>query len=69
MKFLEAAKALGLRVVLLTNGWAVDGNGLRRLEEIGVDRLMVFLNSIRESVHDDARARPGSFERILQLLI
>jgi MoaA/NifB/PqqE/SkfB family radical SAM enzyme len=68
LRILEATKALGLRAVLLPNGWAVDGKGLRRLEEIGVDRLMVSLNRIQESVHMIAVPDP-SCERILRLLI
>jgi len=68
LEILKKAKALGLRVVLLTNGWLVHRDNLRRLKEIGVDRLMVSLNSLRESAHDESRARAGSYARIMQLI-
>jgi MoaA/NifB/PqqE/SkfB family radical SAM enzyme len=67
-EILEIAKGLGLRVVLLSNGWLVDRHRLRRLEELGVDRLMVSLNSLQESVHDESRAQAGSHERIMDLI-
>jgi MoaA/NifB/PqqE/SkfB family radical SAM enzyme len=67
-EILEKAKAVRLRVVLLTNGWLVKRDTLQRLEEIGVDRLLVSLNSLRESGHDESRAKAGSFARIMQLI-
>ncbi len=67
-RILELAKRQGLRIVLISNGWFLDENILRQLEETGVDRLMISLNSLKESVHDASRATPGSYSRIMHLI-
>jgi MoaA/NifB/PqqE/SkfB family radical SAM enzyme len=65
---LRLAKGAGLRVVLLSNGWFIDHDAIRALEQMGVDSLMVSLNSLQEAVHDDSRGRSGSYERIMRLI-
>jgi len=65
LAFLELAKQQRLEIVLITNGWFLDGATLERLESVGVDRLMVSLNSLRESVHDETRGRPGSHAHVM----
>ena len=68
LEILDFAKRMDLRVVLLSNGWFIDADTLQALQELGVDRLMVSLNSLRKSVHDGSRGKPGSYERIMQLI-
>jgi MoaA/NifB/PqqE/SkfB family radical SAM enzyme len=65
LAFLELAKQQGLEIVLITNGWFLDGETLEQLESIGVDRLMVSLNSLREPIHDETRGKPGSHARVM----
>lgn len=67
-EILEFAKQQKLYTVVISNGWLVDGNVLKRLDEIEVDRLMVSLNSLKESIHDESRTAPGSFNRIMRLV-
>ena len=67
-EILELAKQQKLYTVVISNGWLVDGDVLKRLDEIEVDRLMVSLNSLKESIHDESRAAPGSFDRIMHLV-
>ena len=62
------AKRLRFHVTLITNGWSVDAGVLARLRALGVDQLIVSLNSLRAAVHDDSRARPGSHEHIMRLI-
>jgi len=65
---LRFAKRQNLYTVVISNGWLVDGHVLEQLAKIGVDRLMVSLNSLRETVHDQSRDAPGSYKRITRLI-
>jgi MoaA/NifB/PqqE/SkfB family radical SAM enzyme len=65
LAFLELAKHQGLEIVLITNGWFLDVETLDRLESIGIGRLMVSLNSLREPIHDETRGKPGSHARVM----
>ncbi|MGM0425932.1 MAG: radical SAM/SPASM domain-containing protein [Thermodesulfobacteriota bacterium] len=65
---LRFAKSQNLYTVVISNGWYVDEYALKKLGRIGVDRLMVSLNSLRESVHDRSRGAPGSYKRIMFLI-
>ena len=67
-EILRVAKDLDLRVVLLSNGWLLDRHSMRMLEELEVDHLMVSLNSLRESIHDESRGQAGSYQRIMDLI-
>ncbi len=67
-EILELAKQQELRIVLITNGWFVDQAVLKRLEDIPLDCLMISLNSLHESVHDESRATTGSHRRIMELV-
>jgi len=68
LQFLELAKRQGLEITLITNGWSLDGEVLNQLESIGVDRLMVSLNSLRASIHDETRGKPGSHARVMRAI-
>jgi len=65
---LELVKGRGLRIVMVSNGWFLDERGLARLEEIGVERLILSLNSLRAEVHDASRGMLGSHQRIMQFI-
>ena len=67
-EILELAKQQGLRIVLISNGWFVDAEVLKRVGDIGLDCMMVSLNSLLESVHDESRGTAGSYERIMDLI-
>ena len=68
LDILRFPKAQGLYTVVISNGWHVTASTLGQLGKIGVDRLMVSLNSLRESVHDQSRGAPGSYKRIMSLI-
>jgi MoaA/NifB/PqqE/SkfB family radical SAM enzyme len=67
-EILKFSKQQGFFVVVTTNGWFLNRGMLERLDELGVNRLMVSLNSLNESTHDKSRATPGSYNRIMRLL-
>ncbi|MFC1850937.1 radical SAM/SPASM domain-containing protein [candidate division CSSED10-310 bacterium] len=68
LEILRYAKRQDLRIVLISNGWYVTRDVLQQLQTIGVDCLIVSLNSLQASVHDKSRNKPGSHERIMQLV-
>jgi MoaA/NifB/PqqE/SkfB family radical SAM enzyme len=68
LEILALAKGHRLRVVLVSNGWFLDEDVLRELEEIGLDRLLISLNSLEREVHDESRATPGSYDRIMRFI-
>ncbi len=65
LEILEAAKAEGFYVAVISNGWKVTLETLRELSRLGVNRLIMSLNSLNESVHDKTRNAPGSGRRVL----
>ena len=68
IKILELAKSNKLYTVVVTNGWYQNDAMMQQLYDMGVDRLMVSLNSLKESIHDESRQMPGSYRRILDLI-
>ncbi len=62
------AKRLRFHVTVITNGWSVEAAALARLRSLGVDQLIVSLNSLRREEHDDSRGRPGSYDHIMRLV-
>jgi len=54
----------GMRVVLITNGWFIDGPLAARIRAIpGLDRVGVSLDGACEEIHDRIRGVSGSFQR------
>ena len=68
LRIIEHAKTQGFRTLLISNGWFVDEEHLRMIEGVGLDTLMISLNSLVRSVHDESRGTRGSHERIMDLL-
>ena len=68
LPILTGAARQGLRVTVLSNGWNLDEAMLAQLEEAGVERLVLSLNSLRPAIHDESRGRNGSFARIMRTL-
>ena len=68
MDILSLAREQQLRIVLISNGWHVTEEILQKVEQIGVDVLLVSLNSLDPSIHDGSRTAPGSHARIMQLI-
>ena len=62
------AKRLRFHVTVITNGWSVDAGALARLRSLGVDQLIVSLNSLCAEVHDASRAKAGSYDHIMRLV-
>jgi pyruvate-formate lyase-activating enzyme len=67
-QIIESAKERGFRADLISNGWLVDESVLKELEGIGLDTMMISLNSLSPSIHDASRDRQGCHERIMELI-
>ena len=63
LRILEAAKARGVAVYLLTNGTLIDRQRAKRLSDLGIDGVQVSLEGPR-TIHDLIRGE-GSFARSL----
>ena len=68
LAIVQAAKANAFRTVLISNGWFVNEERLEAIEHAGLDTLMISLNSLVESVHDESRGSKGSHRRIMEML-
>jgi len=68
LQVVELARERGFRTHLISNGWLVDESLLRDAEQAGLDTLMISLNSLTASIHDDSRGKTGSHERIMGLV-
>jgi radical SAM protein with 4Fe4S-binding SPASM domain len=58
------AKALGLKVNLISNGQRLDAGRVDALAEAGLDSVQLSLEGPNAAVHDDLVARPGAFDRL-----
>lgn len=67
-EILRFAKQQHLRIVLISNGWNISRDVLKELQHIGVDCLIVSLNSLHASVHDKSRNQPGSHRQLMQCI-
>ncbi len=67
-EILGSAKAEGFYTVAISNGWNITPDTLRELGRLGLNRLIISLNSLRESVHDKTRQAPGSGRHALELI-
>jgi MoaA/NifB/PqqE/SkfB family radical SAM enzyme len=68
LEVLESARAEGFYTVVISNGWNLTPDKLRELGRVGVNRLVLSLNSVRDSVHDKTRQAPGSGRHLLELI-
>ncbi|HTQ55189.1 MAG TPA: radical SAM protein [Bryobacteraceae bacterium] len=68
LDILASAREEGFYTVVISNGWKITPETLRELARLGVNRLILSLNSLRESVHDGTRNAPGSARRVLALI-
>ncbi len=59
---LAHAGALGFRLGMVTNGWALSEETARRLADVEMESIVVSLDGPRET-HDWLRSRTGSFDR------
>jgi len=63
-ELITGAKQSGFHTTVATNGWHMDIWQLKRLNQAGLDRTLLSLNSLKESIHDDSKGMPGSYERV-----
>lgn len=68
LQVVALAEERGFRTHLISNGWLVDEGLLWDVEQAGLDTLMISLNSLTASVHDESRGKVGSHERIMDLV-
>lgn len=65
LEAVRAARGLGLRVTLASNGGALRPGKLEELLAAGVDQLNISLDSPVAAVHDEIRGVPGSHGQIV----
>ncbi len=65
VELVAAAKRIGLRTNLITNGTLIDANLAGRLREAGLASAQVSLEGPIPSVHDVLTGVPGSFARTM----
>lgn len=63
-RFVRHAKALGLRVNLISNGQRLDGPRVAELAEAGLDSAQLSLEGPTPEAHDALVGRPGAFTRL-----
>lgn len=68
-ELIAEAKALDLRVNLITNGTRIDHAYARRLASAGLDSAQVSLEGVSAPTHDRLTGGPGSFERTCQAVL
>ncbi len=56
---------LGLRMVLATNGTALNSDAAKRLKAAGIQRVSVSIDGAESASHDDFRGVPGAFDDAL----
>ncbi len=60
----EAVCDLGMRLVLITNGWLIGPETIPKLKQLSrLDRIGVSLDGATAETHDRIRGRAGSFDR------
>jgi radical SAM protein with 4Fe4S-binding SPASM domain len=67
-RFVRHAKALGLRVNLISNGQRLDGRRVAELAQAGLDSAQLSLEGPTPEVHDALVGRPGAFTRLWSAL-
>jgi len=60
------ASGKGLRVVLATNGTLLTPGIVRKLKEVGIQRVSISIDGSTAQTHDAFRGEPGAFEAALR---
>lgn len=68
LDLLKIAKESDLKIVVVSNGGVLTEEILTTLNVIGVDQLMLSLNSLVPAIHDKSRGKPGNHKHILNLI-
>jgi radical SAM protein with 4Fe4S-binding SPASM domain len=55
---------LGISVNILTNGWVVNDEIVRKIKSVGIATVGISLDGL-ENTHDHIRGRSGSFQRVI----
>ncbi len=63
---IKYAKALGLTVILTTNGTLITESVARRLFQSKLDIITISLDGARPETHDKIRAQLGAYDKIIQ---
>ncbi len=65
---IREAKHCGLSVMLISTAWLLDEPRIEALEQAGVDRLTVSLDSAAAPMHDRIKGKPGLWKRTVQAI-
>lgn len=58
----------GLSTSMVTNGFLLNHDLLKGLEEAGLEGLVISLNGVKRETHDPTRGVKGSFDKIMSIL-
>lgn len=64
----EYASSLGISQIILTNGWFLTEETVRRLEKCGISSYNISLDSPCEAIHDSNRGQVGAWYRAVEVL-
>lgn len=67
-EFAEYLKYKKIYQILLTNGWFINDEIVQLIKNVGINRVMVSLDSAYSSKHDENRGKKGSYEKSLNAL-
>ncbi len=67
-KIVAYASKLGMWTSVVTNGSLLTQDRVRRLREMGLDNLLVSLDSTTPVVHDSQRGLSGSYAKVVQCM-
>ena len=63
----QKIRSLGMNLVIITNGLAVNDKIIEQLKELGLRRLGISLDGSTPEIHDYIRGTKGSFDKIMEL--
>ncbi len=65
-ELLSIAKKLGFRTNILTNGWLLDKNNIKKICDASPDLISLSLDGSTATLHDEIRGVKGSYKKILE---
>jgi len=63
-QIVERAAGLGIKVMVVTNGWLMNGQRVRRLAKSGISSFIISIDAATSQAHEKNRGLPGVCERI-----
>ncbi len=61
---IAGAAQAGFHTTVATNGWFLNGTLFKRLVHVGLNCILLSLNSLETALHDSSKGMPGSYQRV-----